>query len=157
MNPYLLSVMEFGPKVVAGVFSRIPAALWDTPIAVDRFTPREVIAHLADWEPIVLERMKTAFTAPGSTVQPWDEGLMAVTNGYRKLDPLEQLQLFTQRRADTANWLRSVPVALWSQAVLHPERGRLSIEDQANHVLGHDLYHIEQLMGSWDQTEEHPL
>ena len=28
---------------------------------------------------------------------------------------------------------------------VHPERGEMAVEDQANMLLGHDLYHIEQL------------
>jgi hypothetical protein len=118
-------------------------------VSADRFTPREVIAHLADWEPIMLGRMQTALASPGASIEAFDEAQMAVDNVYLNLDPREQLHLFVQRRADTARWLRALPPDVWSQAVLHPERGLQTIEDQANLLLGHDLYHIEQLMGSW--------
>ena len=145
MNPYLLPVLEFGPKTVARMIERLPSAQWDVALVPDRFTPREVIAHLADWEPVLLERMRTALETPGATVAVWDEGLMAEQHGYRHLDPRAQLELWTRRRAETAAWLRGLARDALSQTILHPERGVLTIEDQANHILGHDLYHIEQL------------
>lgn len=152
MNPYLLPSIEFGPQIVRRVFARIPASLWDTPVEADRFSPREVIAHLADWEPIMLERMKTALSAPGAEIEVYDEGQMAETNGYRQLDPNEQIESFIRSRTQTAAWLRALPPDAWANVVLHPERGRLTIDNQANLLLGHDLYHIEQLMGSWEDT-----
>lgn len=145
MNPYLLPVVDFGPKVIARTFAQIPAVSWDIPTAPGRFTPREVIAHLADWEPILLARMQTALERSGTTIEAYDEGLMAEENGYRHLDPQEQIRLFIERRATTTTWLRDLPAGAFSRSVLHPERGVMTIEDQANMLLGHDLYHIEQL------------
>ena len=31
----------------------------------------------------------------------------------------------------------------------HAERGAMTLEDQANMLLGHDLYHIDQLSEFW--------
>jgi hypothetical protein len=145
VNGYLFIVLEFGPKTTARIFDRIPAAQWDVARDPDRFTPREVIAHLADWEPIMLERMEVAQQTPGAAVEVWDEGRMAEEHGYRHLDPQEQLQIWAQRRACTAAWLRRLSPDALSKTFLHPERGVQTIEDQANLLISHDLYHIEQL------------
>ncbi|MCC2671855.1 MAG: hypothetical protein K0Q72_4326, partial [Armatimonadetes bacterium] len=60
-------------------------------------------------------------------------------------DPVEQAELFIRERAITAEWLRTLREEDWSRQVRHPERGPQSAEDLANALLGHDLYHIEQL------------
>src|SRR5690349_15172521 len=101
-----MPVLEFGPEVCARLLAQIPAARRDEALEPDRFTPREVIAHLADWEPIMLGRMQTALNSPGATIEAYDEGQMAIDNGYARLDPEEQSRLFISRRAETAAWLR---------------------------------------------------
>ena len=50
MNFYLLPAIESGPKVVARLIQLIPNYRWDIHGDPNRFTVREVVAHLADWE-----------------------------------------------------------------------------------------------------------
>jgi len=145
MNPYLKPSLEFGPVVVQRQIRLIPTARWDEPLETDRFTPREVVAHLADWEPILRERILTALRAPGAPIEAYDEAEMARQNHYDTSDPEAQCALFLRERHETARMLRELAPTDWSKTVQHPERGTLSVEDQANLLLGHDLYHIEQL------------
>lgn len=145
MNFYLPISIEFGPRIIRQLLRQIPAEQLDTALQPERFTPREVVAHLADWEPIMRERIRTALTAPGAVIQPYDEGQMAVDHRYATLDPWEQLEVFTRERAETAAFIRTLKEEDWSQTAHHPERGPQSVDDLANLLLGHDLYHIEQL------------
>ena len=145
MNPYLKPTLELGPIVVERLIRWIPSERWDEALEEGRFTPREVIAHLADWEPILRGRIQTALEKPGATIEVWDEDMMAREHHYEMSDPAEQCALFTRERSATASLLRSLGTEAWGQTVEHPERGTLSVEDQANLILGHDLYHIEQL------------
>jgi hypothetical protein len=145
MNFYLIPAIELGPLTVKRLLRLIPEHRWDEALHVDRFTPREVVAHLADWEPIMRERIQTAIATPGATILAYDEGKMAVDHGYRALAPHEQAELYRAERAITAKFLRSVTPDQWRNTLHHPERGLQSVEDLANLVLGHDLYHIEQL------------
>jgi hypothetical protein len=145
MNFYLMPAVELGPLTVKRLLQLIPERRWDEALHRDRFTPREVVAHLADWEPIMRERLRTAVTTPGQTITAYDEGKMAVDHGYRALDPREQAELYRTERRTTAEFLRSITPGQWRNTVHHPERGPQSVEDLANLILGHDLYHIEQL------------
>ena len=145
MNFYLMPAIELGPLTVKRLMRQIPEQRWDETLHPDRFTPREVVAHLADWEPIMRERLRTAVTTPGQTIAAYDEGKMAVDHEYRATDPHEQAELYRTDREITAAFLRSVTPDQWRNTVHHPERGLQSAEDLANLILGHDLYHIEQL------------
>lgn len=146
MNPYLMPTLESGPRIVAELIARVPADRLDTPTHPERFTPREVVAHLADWEPVFVERMVSALERPGTVTPEYDEGDWAIEHAYAAQDPIEQARLFAERRAETKHWLESVDPERWGNAFVHPRRGRMTIEDQANMILGHDLYHIEQLL-----------
>jgi hypothetical protein len=41
--------------------------------------------------------------------------------------------------------LADVKGEIWSVLASHPERGSMSFNDQANMLLGHDLYHVDQV------------
>lgn len=145
MNPYLLPSLEVGPRAIERLMDHVDPLRIDLPTHPDRFTPREVVAHLADWEPIFLWRMKQCLQVSGGTIEGIDEGVRAVEQNYAKLDWREQSRLFKERRAETAAWLRSVKEGDWEKFVVHNERGKQTLYDQANMLLGHDLYHIDQL------------
>jgi hypothetical protein len=145
MNPYLLPTLEFGPTVVRRLLSQLPPSRMDEEMEEGRFTPREVIAHLADWEPIMRDRIVSALKRPGTTITAYDEVKMAIDHGYSLSDPSEQCDLFARERRITAQLVRDFKAMDWDKAVIHPERGPLSVEDLTNLLIGHDLYHIEQL------------
>jgi hypothetical protein len=145
MNFYLLPAVEFGPCVIRRLIDLLPADRLDTRLDPERFTPREIVAHLADWEPIMRERIRTAVSNPGTTIPAYDETQMALDHGYAESDPWEQAELFRRERQITAGLLHSFRAEDWGMQVIHPERGAQSAEDLANALLGHDLYHIEQL------------
>lgn len=145
MNPYLLPALELSPVVCERLLRQIPASRLDQALVSDRFTAREVMAHLADWEPIMRERIEQACRMPGSAIEVFDEGDMAVEHAYAASDPREQLLLFQRERQTTVDFVRRVAPESWRNTVTHPERGPMSAEDLANLLIGHDLYHIEQL------------
>ena len=43
--------------------------------------------------------------------------------------------------------MRGLPESDWEKTAEHPERGAISVRDQAGMLIGHDMYHIEQLSG----------
>jgi uncharacterized damage-inducible protein DinB len=145
MNPYLFPGLEFGPKVVEQLLSRIEPSRFDHPTHQGRFSPREVLAHLADWEPILLARMQATKESGGGTITGIDEGERAIEQNYAKTDPFEQARLFRSRREKTIAWLKTVGEEDWNLTAIHNERGPQTLYDQANMLLGHDLYHIAQL------------
>src|SRR5882672_11202695 len=86
LNPYLLTTIEMGPAVVRRIINQIPQSRLDEAIDPERFTPREVVAHLADWEAIDRLRLSAGVERPGSAIQPYDEVQMALDHQYRQSD-----------------------------------------------------------------------
>ena len=147
MNAYLFPGLELSPRIVEQIVRQIPGARYDDKTDPERFSLREAIAHLADWEPILRDRIKLAVESPDSPVQGLDEGVRAKEMNYGTWDVTEQLRTFANERAKTIAYLKGLAPDDWSKAVLHNEKGRQTVMDQANQFLGHDLYHIEHLMG----------
>lgn len=145
MNAYLFPVLMSGPVIVEKLMQRIAPERIDLPTHPGRFTPREVVAHLADWEPILRSRMERCLSEPDAQVDGIDEGVRAAEMGYGGWDWQEQAWRFAEERKKTAEWLKGLDASRLQMAITHSEKGRQTIYDQANQLLGHDLYHVEQL------------
>lgn len=144
-NTYLWEGLPVTASVMRTFMDGMDASAIDRPTHPDRFSPREVIAHMADWEPRLLDRMKKAASSPGSRVEAYDEGELAVANSYDRSDWREQLDLFEKSRLETISFLKSLANEDYDKKFVHPERGEVTIEDQAAMMLGHDQYHLDQL------------
>jgi hypothetical protein len=145
MQPYLIQGLKATPLIVQRLITAMGASDYDRALNQDRFTPREVIAHLAEWEPILRERFRTAIETPGGRVEAYDEGQMAIDNRYCDKDIFEEAGKFRDEREKTITYVGSFTQEDLQKTMVHPERGELTALDLALSLLGHDLYHIEQL------------
>ena len=150
MNPYLLAAIPLGPRIVQRILARFDAEDADTVFEEDRFTIREVIAHLADWEPLFRGRMELALAEPGAAIVTYDEGERAVERNYASLDVDVQFAIYAAEREKTVAFLKSLNRSDFRLEYIHPTLGPTVLEDQANMLLGHDLYHVEQLTAYLD-------
>jgi len=145
MHAYFFNGLSFGPQIVERMVHQIPAARHDEKTNPERFTLREAIAHLADWEPILRERIALAVASPGAPVQGLDEGQLAIDRGYDRWDVEEQLRRYIEERAKTIGYLKGLKPEDWKKTIVHNEKGEQTVDEQANQLLGHDLYHIDHL------------
>lgn len=143
--PYLTEALSAMPALFRATAGRLETSSVDRPTHVGRFTPREVMAHLSDWEPIFLSRMQLAVSDPGVTVPVYDEGDRATELGYSGWDVSSSLANWASARAETVLWLTSLQPQEWAMEFLHPERGVFSVTRQATMLLAHDVYHLVQL------------
>lgn len=154
MHAYLFTGLEAGPLTIQNLIRKVPPDRMNRPTHPDRFSPRYVVAHLADWEPISRGRMQTAVATPGGGVPGIDEVIRAEEQGYASWDPFEQAEVFIQRRAETIDYLHSLSPEDWTKTSVHSERGEMSVYDYANMELGHDLYHVVQLCAALEELGE---
>lgn len=143
MGPYSLAI-ELTPSALRRIVDCVRVDKLQEKIEEDRFSLTEMVAHLADWEDIFLDRMRLAHEHPGSTVVAYDEGERAVEKHYATRDIQHELDVFENRRRDTVDFLRSLCPDDLRKSFRHPERGDVSIEEALTMLLGHDLYHLEQ-------------
>ena len=145
MNPYLQKAASMSPNVVERLVKLIPASEYDKALEPGRFTIREVVAHLADWEPILRQRMEDVLRNPGMTVQVFDEGTMAVEHRYAEKGVQESIQEWKRERAQTLVLLMELTDKDMLLPYIHPENGPMILGDQANMLVAHDMYHVDQL------------
>jgi len=123
-----------------------------------KWSPREVVAHLADWEPILRGRLETAYQTPGASVQGIDEWVRGEEVGYGwvrgeevgygRMDLEDALAVFRSERARTLAFLEGLSEDDFGRDFVHSELGRMTIREYASNMLGHDVFHLEQLSRS---------
>ena len=154
MSPYALAIRHT-PVILERIVDEVPMERFTEQLSVDRFTLTEMVAHLADFEETIMDRLVTASEKPGSPIENFDEEARSVEKNYAAKNIRHEIDTFATRRRETILYLESLPEEKWSNTVVHPGLGTMTIADLLCNLHGHDLYHIEQ--ASAYMTELHAL
>jgi hypothetical protein len=151
VRSYLIHGLRATPQVVAHLLADAAPASYDRRPDPDRFTIREVVAHLADWEGVWLERATRIVNEENPSLPGYDEAQWAVDHHYAELDVAEQLEKFRAGRARLADFLAGLSAEQWERSGSR-EFGPITIFQQTAMVLGHDGYHLKQI-SDWLNSE----
>jgi len=143
---YLLHGLEAAPLTLAALLHGATETEWDARPDADRFTLREALAHLADWEGVWLARMETIAREDEPFLPSFDEGQWAIDHDYAHTNPGEQLAKFTDGRARLAAFLHDLPGEAWLRVGVRDEVGAVSLFEMVAMILGHDGYHARQII-----------
>ncbi len=141
---YALMSLEGTPAVFARLLSGLSEAEADLRPDPARFTLREAIAHLADWEDVFRQRMLLTQHEDNPVLQGYDEGQWAIDHAYAQSDWRAQLARFGQERAQTAALIRSFTPEHLARVGRHTEAGPISLQEQILLITVHDGYHARQ-------------
>ena len=116
------------------------------PIAPGKWSPCQIVAHLADCELVFSFRLRQILAAPATApaqLQPFDQDVWA--RNYAAYDVPSGLELFRAARAWNLKLVAALSQAELQSAGYHPERGEQSFQTVLEMMAGHDLNHLEQL------------
>ena len=132
-----------GPKAlrraVAGM-SREQASA--RPIA-GKWSTLEVVCHLADFDPILADRMKRIIALDKPQLIGADENRFAATLAYADRDLEEELTIIEKTRQQMARILRKQPASALARSGMHNERGELSLEKMLTTTINHIPHHVK--------------
>ncbi len=115
----------------------------ETPYAPGKWTPSEVLAHLADVEIVMGFRLRQLAAVPGVELQPFDQDAWAPR--YKRMDPSLAVEAFAALRAWNLALLAGFSLEDWLAEAYHPERGFESADLMVRMMAGHDINHLSQL------------
>lgn len=121
-----------------------PAKLRKRP-AADKWSPAEILAHLADAEIVVSWRVRSILGAPGTPIQAFDQDSWVVAGHYGKRDARKSLEQFRVLREANLALYKMLAPEQWKHYGMHAERGEESIERIVRMMAGHDINHLEQV------------
>lgn len=129
--------------LLAGIESTDP--IWDGRPDLERFTLREIVAHLADYDLLWPARLSRTLAEENPIHVPANPGQMALDHGYAAIDPLVSIATFRDRRSALVTLLHDTPEDLWQRTARWGEMGTVTFEEQAAVVVIHDSYHTSQI------------
>jgi len=150
-NPYAkflqgqapLAVLPNTPARLKALAQAIGPARITTPIAPGKWSPRDILCHLADCETVFAFRLRQTLAEDHHIVQPFDPDKWAPV--YRGLDANEALATFAVLRRWNLLLIEAALPAHANKPVTHPERGTMTFATIVETMGGHDLNHIAQL------------
>lgn len=148
---YVLHGLRATPIVLECLLANLTPDHLDARPDPERFTIREAVAHLADWEAVCHARLRRTLTEDDPELPDWDEDEAATLGRYGESDVAEQLALFTARRATTVALLEGCAPDDWRRTSRRDGRPSDLLGMAAIH-LGHDGYHLQQVAEARERT-----
>jgi len=106
-----------------------------------KWSTLEVVAHIADFEPILAERMMRVVSHERPLLMVADENLFAATLDYHGRDVDEELAVIEVTRKRMARVLKKLPPEAVNRVGIHSFKGLVSLEailtSAANHIPHH--------------------
>lgn len=144
-------------------FEKLRTALQNYPKQVFDYKPssvewsiREILIHLADSEANAYTRCRKILAEPGSEIMVYDQDKWADELNYKNQDIDLALELFADLRIVTYILLKSLPDDKWSNYIIHPERGKLTLEQWLEIYSNHVDVHINQMnrnLAAWQNSK----
>lgn len=151
LNPYatfldgrpLEAILSATSHEVANKLQMIGPDRVNQPPAPGKWSPAEIVCHLADCEIAFGFRLRQTLAEDHHVLQPFDQEKWAAP--YKGIRAKDALAAFTSLR----NWnllliQRTLPASA-SKPVTHPERGTMTFQTIVETMAGHDLNHLAQL------------
>lgn len=111
--------------------------------APGKWTPAEIICHLADCELVFAFRLRQTLAEDAPVIQPFDQEKWATT--YPGISAEQALNTFTTVRKWNLLLITFALPAAAARPVIHPERGEITFLTLVETMAGHDLNHLGQL------------
>jgi uncharacterized damage-inducible protein DinB len=138
----LLGDYEAGPGLLRkAVADLTPEQLRARPVE-GRWSVLEVVCHLADFEPVLADRMKRVLALDKPLLMGADEKLFATRLAYHDRDPAEELAVIDATRKQMARVLRAAPPDVGQRVGVHSERGTLTLEQLLAGAARHIVHHL---------------
>ena len=133
------------PDALATAVAGLTEAQLDTPYREGGWTPRQIVHHLADSHMNAFTRFKLGVTEDTPTIKPYNEKDWAEMPDARVAPPTWSLSIIEGLHARWVQCLQSMDAAAFARAVMHPERGPMTLGDMMQLYAWHGVHHVAQI------------
>jgi uncharacterized damage-inducible protein DinB len=111
---------------------------------------KEVICHLRDTEEAFIGRFEQIAAMDDLKLLPASADRWAEDRQYLRNDAGAALAAFRKRRDESLAYLRRLSPEGWTRGAVHPQRGRMTIDDFVTLMAWHDDNHLDQCTRALD-------
>jgi hypothetical protein len=132
-----------GPaKLRAAIAGMTPDQINAAPVP-GKWSTRQVICHLADFEPVYADRMKRVIAENEPTILSGDPDVFAARLAYDRRDMEEELQLIEATRRHVARILRTLQPQDFQRRGIHSTDGPLTLATLLERITQHIPHHAK--------------
>ena len=131
-----------GPQRLRDAIAGMTAGQINAAPVPGKWSTRQVICHIADFEPVYADRMKRALAEEQPTIFGGDPDAFAAHLAYGDRDIEEELTLIESVRTHMARILRTLQPNGFQRAANHSESGPLTVEQLLTNITQHIPHHI---------------
>ena len=151
LNPYdkfldgrpLETILSTTSHEIANKLQMIGPDHASEPPAPGKWSPAEIVCHLADCEIAFGFRLRQTLAEDHHVLQPFDQEKWAAP--YKGITAKDALAAFTGLRSWNLLLIGKMLATSASKPVTHPERGTMTFGTIVETMAGHDLNHLAQL------------
>jgi uncharacterized damage-inducible protein DinB len=107
-----------------------------------KWSTLEVVCHIADFEPILADRMKRVIAMDRPQLLAADEARFAATLVYHDRDLAEELAIIETTRRQLARILKALPESAAERVGLHSEKGPKTLAELLTTATNHIPHHV---------------
>ncbi len=141
----MIAMQRETPCTLARLIEGVPEEKLKRRPAPGKWSVLAILAHLAEDELVSSWRYRQMIERSGVTLLGFDQDKWARLGNYSSWEPAEALEMFRLLRGANLRMLAGLTAEEWQCFGIHTERGRITVEDLARHMAGHDMNHIEQV------------
>jgi hypothetical protein len=138
----LIAAYLAGPQQLNDAILGMRPEQLDTPPIPGKWSTRQVVCHIADFEPIYVDRMKRVIAQEKPTLFGGDPDLFAARLAYEARDLTEELQLIATCRKHMARILSTLRPEDFARSGIHSETGPITLERLLTNIAHHIPHHI---------------
>jgi uncharacterized damage-inducible protein DinB len=131
-----------GPDLLRQVVAGMEQEQFDARPVPGKWSTREVVAHIADFEVVYADRMKRVIAEEQPTFFGGDPDRFANRLDYAGRNIAEELELIAAVRRQVAGILRSLPADGFQRTGNHSEDGPMSLEQLLRNITNHIPHHV---------------
>lgn len=139
-----------GHAMIVEALKEFPQQMWSYKPGPDRWSIHEIVVHLADAELSSAVRARYFIAEPGKTVGFYDQEAWAERLNYHGQSTADALELFKWIRKTTYELVKNQPDSVFSNKVVHPEHGEVSMDWWLEAYDDHVKKHVGQMRRTYE-------
>lgn len=142
MIAQLIKNYETGPSLLSHCVAKMTDEQLDAKPIAERWSTRQVICHIADFEPVYADRMKRVIAEENPTLLGGDPDQFAAKLSYESRDIENELRLIETVRIQMAAIFKTLDKSVFERTGMHTRDGELTLKVLLERITGHIPHHV---------------
>ncbi len=132
-----------GPQLIREAIAGMTSEQIDATPIPGKWSTRQVICHITDYEPVYADRIKRVIAEDQPTLMNGDPDLFAANLAYAARDLDEEIHLIEVIRNHVARILRTLPAEAFERTGTHTVDGSLTLAQLLTRITNHVPHHMK--------------